>query len=137
MSLVDDLTGLYNRRGFVTLAQQQMKVARRHKTPLVLIFADLDNMKRINDTLGHKEGDLALARSATFCERPSANRISWRAWGETSFAVLALIAENANAKGIVKRFSQTCTRKIRQAPAGKAAVELRAGVPQFGPAVRG
>lgn len=60
LSLVDDLTSLYNRRGFLTLAEQQMRLAERTETPILLIFADLDGMKGINDTFGHQEGDLAL-----------------------------------------------------------------------------
>lgn len=60
MSLVDDLTGLYNRRGFLTLAQQELKMVNRIKRETFLLFADLDGMKGINDTFGHLEGDQAL-----------------------------------------------------------------------------
>jgi len=60
MSFTDELTGLYNRRGFITLSEQQMKVAERAKKNILLFFADLDKMKEINDTLGHHEGDKAL-----------------------------------------------------------------------------
>lgn len=64
LSLSDDLTGLYNRRGFLTLANQQVKIASRIKKGLSLISADLDNLKTINDTFGHNEGDLALVEIA-------------------------------------------------------------------------
>jgi diguanylate cyclase (GGDEF)-like protein/PAS domain S-box-containing protein len=60
LSLVDDLTGLYNRRGFLTLARQQIKIAHRNKREMVLIYADLDDLKWINDNLGHDEGDRAI-----------------------------------------------------------------------------
>lgn len=60
LSLVDDLTGLYNRRGFLTLARQQLKIANRNKREMVLIYADLDDLKWINDNLGHDEGDRAI-----------------------------------------------------------------------------
>ncbi|MBK8230775.1 MAG: diguanylate cyclase [Candidatus Eisenbacteria bacterium] len=60
LSLVDALTGLYNRRGFFTLAEQQLKLARRIDGQLQLVFADLDDLKLINDRLGHDEGDRAL-----------------------------------------------------------------------------
>lgn len=62
--ITDDLTGAYNRRGFLTVAEQQMKMARRLKTRTLLLSADLDNLKIINDTFGHKEGDSALAETA-------------------------------------------------------------------------
>ena len=58
--LVDELTGLYNRRGFLTLCEQQLKTADRMKIRMALLFADFDYLKRINDTLGHPEGDRAL-----------------------------------------------------------------------------
>ena len=60
MSLVDDLTGIYNRRGFLTLAEQELKIANRMKRETFLLFADLDDLKGINDTFGHLEGDQAL-----------------------------------------------------------------------------
>ena len=63
-SLVDELTGLYNRRGFLFLAQQQVKIADRTKRGMLLLFADLDDLKRVNDTLGHHEGDRALIETA-------------------------------------------------------------------------
>jgi diguanylate cyclase (GGDEF)-like protein len=64
LSLTDELTGLYNRRGFFTLAEQQRKIARRLKKKMVLMSADLDNLKGINDTWGHQEGDRALRETA-------------------------------------------------------------------------
>ncbi len=60
LSLVDDLTGLYNRRGFLTLAEQELKIANRMKRGVFLLFADLDDLKGINDNYGHQEGDRAL-----------------------------------------------------------------------------
>jgi len=59
-SLMDELTGLYNRRGFFTLAEQQLKMSVRSEKGLTLLSADLDNLKYINDTFGHAEGDRAL-----------------------------------------------------------------------------
>jgi len=60
LSLTDELTGLYNRRGFLMLAEEQLKLARRAKIGITLFFADLDDLKEINDDFGHKEGDIAL-----------------------------------------------------------------------------
>jgi len=60
MSILDELTGLYNRRGFFELAEKQLAVSKRNKKSVMLVFMDLDNLKRINDASGHKEGDNAL-----------------------------------------------------------------------------
>lgn len=64
LSLTDELTHLYNRRGFLTLADDRLKSARRAKTGLWLFFADVDGLKHINDTFGHQEGDRALVEVA-------------------------------------------------------------------------
>ncbi|MDO8735728.1 MAG: diguanylate cyclase [Thermoleophilia bacterium] len=60
MSIHDDLTGLYNRRGFLALAEVQLNIAKRERQMLLLIYADVDDFKKINDTFGHLEGDKAL-----------------------------------------------------------------------------
>lgn len=88
LSLADDLTRLYNRRGFLTLAEQQIKIARRMKQPMLLVYADLNEMKKINDTYGHAQGDQALKATAdilrnTFRESDIIARI-----GGDEFAIL-------------------------------------------------
>ena len=65
LALIDELTGLYNRRGFVTLAERQLAIARRKHQSLILIAADVDGLKEINDIHGHALGDQALVAAAT------------------------------------------------------------------------
>ena len=60
LALVDDLTGLHNRRSFMLLAEQALKEAARAKRPLITLFLDVDGLKAINDTHGHAAGDRAL-----------------------------------------------------------------------------
>jgi diguanylate cyclase (GGDEF)-like protein len=64
LSLTDELTGLYNRRRFLVLTEQCLKVAARGKKRSLLLFIDVDNLKGINDRYGHAEGDLALKNLA-------------------------------------------------------------------------
>jgi diguanylate cyclase (GGDEF)-like protein/PAS domain S-box-containing protein len=64
LTLVDDLTGLYNRRGFRMLAEQHMRLTKRGGPVSFLVSIDLDGFKNINDTYGHAEGDQALRRVA-------------------------------------------------------------------------
>ena len=64
MSLTDELTTLYNRRGFFVLAEQQLKQAKRFKRPMSLLFVDVDRLKSINDAYGHREGDRILIQAA-------------------------------------------------------------------------
>lgn len=60
LSLTDELTGLYNRRGLYVLGDHQLKLAVRRKKGIYMLYADLDNLKEINDSYGHQEGDNAL-----------------------------------------------------------------------------
>ncbi|WP_217897000.1 GGDEF domain-containing protein [Granulicella rosea] len=62
LSLRDPLTGVYNRRGFFLLAEQALRVSRRSGEPFSLLFIDIDNLKIINDTLGHETGSEILQR---------------------------------------------------------------------------
>jgi len=56
----DGLTGLYNRRYFDDRLRAELAFAKRHKTPLALILADIDHFKKVNDERGHQVGDLTL-----------------------------------------------------------------------------
>ncbi|MCK5266763.1 MAG: GGDEF domain-containing protein [Spirochaetes bacterium] len=60
----DELTGLYNRRGFLSLAEHNMNLALRMKQSGIVFFIDLDGLKDINDLFGHNEGDLAIKATA-------------------------------------------------------------------------
>ena len=64
LSNCDGLTQLANRRHFLALAEHQWRIATRTGQGLLLLFADMDNLKTINDELGHAEGDLALIEVA-------------------------------------------------------------------------
>ena len=106
LSLSDELTGLYNRRGFFTLAEQQLRIANRMKKRMMLLFADLDNLKWINDNMGHNEGDLALVEVAdilkkTFRESDFVARI-----GGDEFVVLAMETEEVSAEFLRRRLEE-------------------------------
>jgi len=106
MSLRDLLTGLYNRRGFITLAEQQLKAANRAQRPLQLTFIDCDRLKWINDTLGHKEGDKSLIDTThilrqTFRESDIIARL-----GGDEFAILSIDAADMNHEDFSRRLQQ-------------------------------
>lgn len=60
LSLRDELTGLWNRRGFMTLAEQECRRARRSRLTVLVMYGDINAFKAINDTHGHRAGDEAL-----------------------------------------------------------------------------
>jgi diguanylate cyclase (GGDEF)-like protein/PAS domain S-box-containing protein len=90
LSLVDDLTGLLNRRGFLSVARHTLTLAPRLEGPLLLIFADLDGLKAINDTLGHREGDRALIDTAKILKKTYRDSDIIARLGGDEFTVLAM-----------------------------------------------
>jgi diguanylate cyclase (GGDEF)-like protein/PAS domain S-box-containing protein len=84
----DALTGLFNRRGFLTLAVQQLNIAGRNKRNMALLFMDLNNMKEINDKFGHKQGDQALVDTANLLRKTFRESDIIARMGGDEFAVL-------------------------------------------------
>ena len=106
LSLIDSLTGLYNRRGFFTHAEHQMKIARRKKNRLTLVFADVDDLKSINDTWGHGEGDKALVETAAFLKTVFRESDVIARVGGDEFVVLALENSGRDAASGLVRLSE-------------------------------
>ncbi len=109
LSLVDELTGLYNRRGFLTLAQQQLKTAHRAKREVVLLFADLDGLKSINDALGHNVGDLALTDFADILRRNFREADVVARIGGDEFAILAYETSEPAPQVMAARLQENVT----------------------------
>ncbi len=89
-SLKDELTGLYNRRGFLTFAEEQVKLACSGRRELLVVFADVDGLKAINDGHGHAEGDQALKKAAEVLLMVFRDTDLVARLGGDEFAVLAL-----------------------------------------------
>jgi diguanylate cyclase (GGDEF)-like protein len=108
LSITDQLTGLYNRRGFMALAEQQIKVAERTKNSslLMLLFADLDKMKLINDNLGHKKGDDALIAVASILKKVFRESDIIARIGGDEFAVLGIAAQKSDIGAFENRLKE-------------------------------
>jgi diguanylate cyclase (GGDEF)-like protein/PAS domain S-box-containing protein len=88
LSLTDELTGLYNQRGFLALAEQQLRAARRTGQIFSLLYADMDGLKQINDTYGHQEGSQALQQLAEILRRSFRGADTIARLGGDEFAIL-------------------------------------------------
>jgi diguanylate cyclase (GGDEF)-like protein/PAS domain S-box-containing protein len=97
LSLRDELTGLLNRRGFFELATQQLKIAERLRKRMLLLYADVDNLKSINDRFGHQEGDRALAGAALILKTSFRDSDLFARIGGDEFVVLAMETERSQA----------------------------------------
>lgn len=106
LSLIDELTGLRNRRGFVVLAEQQLKLAQRTKKGLLLFCMDLDGLKVINDSFGHRDGDRALTQTAKILKDTFRHSDVLARMGGDEFAVLAIEAGSGNQKMLSTRLDQ-------------------------------
>jgi diguanylate cyclase (GGDEF)-like protein len=103
LSLVDELTGLYNRRGFLTMATQQLKLCDRSLRPALVAFVDLDGMKRINDELGHDFGDQALVETSSILRHCFRSSDLIARLGGDEFVALAIDAPQETCSTIEKR----------------------------------
>ncbi len=90
LTLIDELTGLYNRRGLFTMADHHFKVARRLNSGLYCVFLDIDSMKHINDTYGHLTGDSMLKETAELLKRIFRESDIIARYGGDEFVVLVL-----------------------------------------------
>jgi diguanylate cyclase (GGDEF)-like protein len=131
LALTDDLTCLYNRRAFLALAGQQLRVARRNAHGLVLFFADVNYLKEINDTYGHQEGDLALIRTADALEQTFRNSDVIARLGGDEFAVLALEASCEDRAVILRRLEESL--KGPNAEESRYELSLSVGMSRFDP----
>jgi two-component system, cell cycle response regulator len=102
-SVTDELTALYNRRGFFNLVQHKIGFAKRNKKGMILFFIDVDDMKWINDTLSHRDGDNALIGVSEILKNAFyENDIIARIGGD-EFAVLAIDLKEGDSKKLKSR----------------------------------
>ncbi len=132
MSLLDELTHLYNRRGFLTLARQQLAVAERSGIRAILLFADVDNLKEINDCSGHGGGDAAIVATAAILRETFRKADVLGRMGGDEFAVLALETSGGTPESLSLRLAQTLRRHNRRRPK-ELPVSISTGMVVFSP----
>ena len=132
LSLTDELTGLYNRRGFLALAEQQLKTALRMDNGADLIFADLDGLKDINDTLGHGEGDRALIETAKILKKTFRGSDIVARLGGDEFVVFAMENEGFDMNILIQRI-QHAIDAANAAPDHPFTLSLSIGIARFDP----
>jgi len=127
LSLIDELTGLNNRRGFLALGEHHARLASRSGMPFMVAFVDLDGLKKINDTFGHQEGNRALVEAANVL-RDSCRRsdILSRIGGD-EFAVLIADVDK-DCAGVVLRRIQKKLDSCNASPGRRYALSLSVGI---------
>jgi diguanylate cyclase (GGDEF)-like protein/PAS domain S-box-containing protein len=115
LSLTDELTGLYNRRGFFTFSEQLLKSCKREKRGVFLLYADLDNLKEINDTFGHQTGDEVLVETATVLKETFRDSDIIARIGGDEFVVIPV----ASVKDDVERITDRLRKNVESHNAKK------------------
>ena len=131
LALMDELTELYNRRGFLALAERQLKLARRAGRSVLLFFIDVDGMKEINDVFGHAEGDAALKCTAEALETTFRDSDVIARFGGDEFAALAIEASGQNEATIRDRLTEYLKSASRKDSSCEFSVSL--GTARFDP----
>ena len=130
----DILTGLYNRRGFIALAEHQMRVADREKTNLILIYLDLDDMKRINDQFGHKEGDRALVDTANLLRKSFRESDILGRLGGDEFAILLTEPSEQDIEQIICEHIQQNLKIHNEQDGRPYLLSVSIGIARYNPA---
>ncbi len=105
LSLVDELTGLYNRRGFLAFSKQHLTSIQRTNKNLMFVYADLDELKHINDSFGHQEGDRALIKTAEILRETFRSSDVLGRLGGDEFMVCAAVDPEGGVESALSRLN--------------------------------
>lgn len=106
MALIDQLTSLYNRRGFLNLTNHHIQLAKRKKRNLLFLFCDLDNFKYINDNFGHLVGDEVLKDTSSILKEVFRESDIIARFGGDEFVVLATDVKKEDKNVIINRLNK-------------------------------
>ncbi len=130
ISVTDVMTGMLNRRGFFLNAEHSFKVARRQEVPGALIYADLDELKAVNDELGHDAGDRLIQDAGRILQASFRNSDVVARFGGDEFAAFTLDATQPNK--ILARI-QSNIKTFRQHSSLPYRISLSIGIVQCNP----
>ena len=134
LSIIDDLTQLYNSRHFYAQLEREIERANRYKQPLTLLLLDLDKFKEFNDTYGHVEGDYVLSQLGQVVKRCLRETDSAYRYGGEEFTIILPMTTNEEGMVTAQRI-QTELRKESFSPAldQKVYMTVSIGLTQYKP----
>lgn len=131
-AIIDDLTGLYNRRGFFTLGDQEFKRSKRQHNNFLIVFTDLDGLKLINDTFGHVQGDQLIIEAAKFLKETFRDSDIIARIGGDEFVILAHENTKDSSTALKKRLEDELDKYNRRKKL-KNRLSLSLGIAAFSP----
>jgi diguanylate cyclase (GGDEF)-like protein/PAS domain S-box-containing protein len=132
LSLRDGLTGLYNRRGFLELSAQVVRVAERERHGLAVLFVDLDGLKAINDGFGHEKGDAAIVEAGEVLRATCRATDLVARLGGDEFVVLASKVDEESIDVLKARIGQAVAQ-ANVSPHREYQLAFSLGVARFDP----
>lgn len=131
LSLTDELTRLANRRGFFTLAEERLQLLQRRGASCLLVYADVDGLKVVNDTMGHQAGDRLLVEVANVLRATFRRTDLVARLGGDEFVVLADEAGDQDIPRILVRLEQQIAEKNAGRGVGMPGLSVSAGAVAF------
>ncbi|MFZ6027842.1 MAG: diguanylate cyclase [Chloroflexota bacterium] len=133
LAISDSLTGLFNRRHFMDLAQREYERAQRYQKPLSLLMLDIDHFKKVNDTYGHLAGDLALQVLSDLCRKQlRTSDIIGRYGGEELIVLLPETASDV-ARAAAERLRQQTAAQIVSRERSSFSITISLGLATLDP----
>jgi diguanylate cyclase (GGDEF)-like protein/PAS domain S-box-containing protein len=132
LAITDELTGLYNRRGFFELGRREVERAVRFGHPLSLLILDIDHFKTINDTYGHPAGDRVLQTLARRCLANIREIDLLGRYGGEEFVILLPESSLANASQVAERLRKVIAGEPFASQAGSLEITISLGVASVG-----
>jgi diguanylate cyclase (GGDEF)-like protein/PAS domain S-box-containing protein len=128
IAITDELTDLYNRRGFVTMGEREVERSQRTQQPLTAIMVDVDHFKQVNDTYGHTAGDEVLRAIAKRCARNVRAVDILGRYGGEEFAILLPDTDLASAQQIAERLRECIATTPISTTSGPISITVSAGI---------
>jgi len=124
----DPLTGAFNRRRFIELAEAHLARARHDRQPVSVLLLDIDDFKRVNDRHGHETGDRVLTTVAETCTRALRPGDLFARWGGEEFVALLPTAGKEDAFDVARRLRDGVARAVVTASGQRISVTVSVGV---------
>lgn len=133
----DPLTGALNRKGLDEAVDREVSSVRRKETPLCVALLDIDNFKKLNDTMGHAIGDDALAHLASVARECMRPQDTLARYGGEEFVILLPDTALDNGIEAMTRLQRELTKRFFLAGTEKILITFSAGVAQLAPDEKG
>lgn len=127
LSVTDPLTGLFNRRGLLTMGENELRRAHRFRHPTAMIMVDIDHFKKVNDTYGHAVGDDVLRVVAERLRHSLRTQDILARYGGEEFAILVPECNSQMAEHVAERLRLLFDSHPVDTPSGEVAITVSLG----------